>query len=130
MPVRYLNSPIMKWPDAKMVDSAVRKWASAAANDRDDITQIGYFGSYARGDWGVGSDLDLIVILRNSQLPFEKRTLGWDTSEIPVPVDLMVYTEGELNKENSFIQTALNEAVWVYKCSEIEIKRHKACGNP
>lgn len=36
--------------------------AERVAGVRKDVLQIGYFGSYARDDWGVGRDLDLIVI--------------------------------------------------------------------
>ncbi len=71
MPVRSLNSSVLKWPDKETVDFAVRCWAERMARVRKDVLQIGYFGSYARGDWGVGSDLDLIVIIESSSEPVE-----------------------------------------------------------
>lgn len=118
MPVRSLNSSVLKWPDAEMVDRAVRSWAEKIVQSRKEILQIGYFGSYARGDWGVGSDLDLIVILESSDQPFEKRTLTWNTRELPVPVDLLVYTGEEWKKLGQegrrFYQTVMKEAIWVY----------------
>ena len=77
MPVRLLSSPVLKWPDAQTVDKAVRRWAEDIHQNRKDVLRIGYFGSYARGDWGVGSDLDLIVIVKHSDLPFERRSVGW-----------------------------------------------------
>lgn len=40
---------------------SVLRWPSAEA--------VGVFGSYARGDAGVGSDLDLLLILRHCHLP-------------------------------------------------------------
>ena len=64
MPVRLLSSSVLKWPDAQTVDKAVRRWAEDIHQNRKDVLRIGYFGSYARGDWGVGSDLDLIIILK------------------------------------------------------------------
>lgn len=57
--------------------------------------QIGYFGSYARGDWGVSSDPDLVIILESSEQPFERRSAEWDTTELPAPADVLVYTKGE-----------------------------------
>jgi len=63
MPVRSLSSSVLRWPDRLAVDQAVRAWAKEKAEERKEILQIGYFGSYARGDWGVGSDLDIIIIL-------------------------------------------------------------------
>ncbi len=95
MPVRSLNSSVLKWPDARTVDSAVRCWTDKVLQERQDILAIGYFGSYARGDWGVGSDLDLIIILKNSDKPFEKRSLDWNTEKLPVPVIGAVSTPGK-----------------------------------
>lgn len=52
-------------------------------------------GSYARGDWGVGSDLDLIAIVDHADRPFAERGLDWDLSALPVPAEILVYTEAE-----------------------------------
>ena len=71
MPVRSSNSSVLVWPDRTIVDRAVRAWAAAAAARRGDVRRIGYFGSYARGDWGVGSDLDLVAIVDAAVEPFE-----------------------------------------------------------
>lgn len=59
MPVKSLHSSVRTWPDVRTVDRAVRQWASEVGQSRKDVLRIGYFGSYAQGDWGVGSDLDL-----------------------------------------------------------------------
>jgi predicted nucleotidyltransferase len=117
MPVRSLSSYVLKWPDKEAADSAVRRWAQRMAGSRKDVLQIGYFGSYARGDWGVGSDLDLIVIVKSSSEPMERRASEWDATELPVPADLLVYTEDEWQKMRSqgrFGRTVMREAVWVY----------------
>ena len=63
MPVRSLNSSVFKWPDHATVDKAVRSWAQAEAKRHPELQRLGYFGSYARGDWGVGSDLDLVAVV-------------------------------------------------------------------
>jgi predicted nucleotidyltransferase len=80
--------------------------------------RLGYFGSYARGDWGVGSDLDLIAIVRDTDTPFERRALTWDLNALPIPAELVVYTQKEwekLMREHSrFADTLSREAVWVY----------------
>lgn len=95
MPVRSLSSPVLKWPDAQAVEQALRGWAEKVARARKDVLQVGFFGSYARGEWGVGSDLDLVIIVEGSQQPFERRSAEWDTTELPVPADLLVYTREE-----------------------------------
>ncbi len=121
MPVRSLNSSVFKWPDRSKVDQAVRDWAEQAVNSRDGIIRLGYFGSYARGDWGVGSDLDLVAIVDRASEPFERRSLTWDLSSLPVPAELLVYTSTEwqsLQKEGGrFARTLEQETVWVYETS-------------
>ena len=117
MPVRSLNSSVLRWPDLKTVDRAVRSWADAIARLRPEVLRIGYFGSYARGDWGVGSDLDLIVIVDESELPFVRRGIGWDTGSLPVPTDLLIYTAEEweaLRGGGRFGRALSSETVWVY----------------
>ncbi|HZY31923.1 MAG TPA: nucleotidyltransferase domain-containing protein [Candidatus Methylomirabilis sp.] len=84
---------------------------------RQDVVRIGYFGSYARGDWGVGSDLDLIVVVESSDQPFQRRAANWDMIELPVPTDLLVYTEEEwqlLGQQGRFSRTVMKETVWVH----------------
>jgi uncharacterized protein len=92
MPVRSLNSSVLRWPDRDQVRRAAREWAIRVAAARPEVCRIGYFGSYARGDWGVGSDLDLVVLVDATAEPFELRPLDYDTSALPVPADLLVYT--------------------------------------
>ena len=117
MPTRSLTSSILKWPDAKSVDQAVRRWAENVVEQRQDVVRVGYFGSYARGDWGVGSDLDLIIVVERSDQPFERRAATWDTLELPVPADVLIYTNAEwqsLDRQGRFYQTVMREARWVY----------------
>ena len=117
MPVRSLNSSVLRWPDLKTVDRAVRTWADAIARLRPEVLRIGYFGSYARGSWGVGSDLDLVVIVDKSELPFVRRGIGWDTDSLPVPTDLLVYTKEEwkaLQDKGRFSKMLSSDTVWVH----------------
>jgi predicted nucleotidyltransferase len=100
------------------VDLAVRLWAQTVGRQRLEVRRIGYFGSLARGDWGVGSDLDLIIIVEDSKQPFGRRLVDWDTTELPVPVDALVYTEQEweaLSSEGRFRRTLAQEVVWLYE---------------
>ncbi|MEW6772267.1 MAG: nucleotidyltransferase domain-containing protein [Bacillota bacterium] len=119
MPVRSLSLSVFRWPDARTVEEAVRLWAEKVAAARPEVLHVGYFGSYARGDWGVGSDLDLIMIVEDSPLPFTRRAAEWDVTDLPVPADLLVYTldEWELLKRRKgrFYQTVMREAVWIYR---------------
>jgi predicted nucleotidyltransferase len=118
MPVRSLTSPVLRWPDAQAVQQAVRKWAEGLARERPEVLRIGYFGSYARGDWGVGSDLDVVIVVSHSDRPFVRRARGWDATELPVPTDVLVYTEKELEglgREGRFARALRDEVRWVYR---------------
>jgi predicted nucleotidyltransferase len=119
MPVRSLNSPVIKWPDQETVHHAVSKWAKEISQDYPKIIRIGYIGSYARGDWGVGSDVDLVVILKSSKEPFWRRSLELPLPELPVPADLLVYTQEEWQmmgeEESRFYLTVQRDAKWVYE---------------
>ena len=119
MPVRSLNSSVFRWPDAQTVDRAVRCWAEERAQQRPDILRIGYIGSYARGDWGVGSDLDLIIVVERCEQPFWRRALEWDLASLPVPADLLVYTREEwqalATQGGQFYHAVEQEAIWVYR---------------
>ena len=46
------------------------------------------------GTGGVGSDLDRIINVKSCEEPFERRAVAWDMRELPVPTDVLVYTEG------------------------------------
>jgi predicted nucleotidyltransferase len=118
MPVKSLNSSVLKWPDQKTIDEAVRLWSIEQGKRLPELKRLGYFGSYARGDWGVGSDLDLIAIVDDTTEPFERRALNWDLNAFPVPAELLVYTVKEwhrMQKKNErFIRVLNKEVIWTY----------------
>ena len=118
MPVRSLNSCVLKWPSRQTVDRAVRSWTAEQVNKHPEMIRLGYFGSYARGDWGVGSDLDLIAIVKETAQPFERRLLEWDLNELPVPAEILVYTQPEWaaleQKNTKFFRMLEREVVWTY----------------
>jgi predicted nucleotidyltransferase len=74
---------------------AARAWARAERGRRPDLVRLGVFGSYARGDAGVGSDLDLVAVVRTANEPFIRRAAAWDVTALPVPAEILVYTEAE-----------------------------------
>jgi len=117
MPVRSLSSSVLRWPDAQTIVAALHSWAEKVARERRAVRRIGYFGSYARGDWGVGSDLDLVIVVESSEQPFERRAAAWDTSGLPVPTDVLVYTEAEWRSliQQGRFRPATDEVIWIYR---------------
>jgi predicted nucleotidyltransferase len=81
------------------------------------LLRLGFFGSYARGDWGVGSDLDLIAVVTSSNAPFERRSVEYDLTALPVPAEILVYTEEEWEalrqRGGRFVETIDAESIWL-----------------
>jgi len=99
------------------VDASARSWAAAEAKRRPELCRLGYFGSYARGDWGVGSDLDLVAVVNASERAFENRAAAFDLSRLPVPAELLVYTRSEWSDfaraGTRFARMLQRETVWL-----------------
>jgi len=118
MPVRSLTSSVLAWPRRDDVVAALERWSERAVRLHPEVVRIGYFGSCARGDWSVGSDLDIVAIVDRVPVRVEERGLGWDTTSLPVPVDLLVYTPDEwatVSSRGRFGVTLTSETVWVYE---------------
>lgn len=60
--MRYVNSYVLKWPDATQVVSEFLCWAERVKRKDSSIKRIECFGSYTEDKWGIGSDLDIKVI--------------------------------------------------------------------
>jgi len=109
---------VLTWPDAAAVDLEIREWAQRIARSRPEAVRIGYFGSYARGEGGVGSDVDIVAVVESADDRFERRRLGWDTTSLSVPVDLLVYTREEFERLRDSCKLGAvlaKETVWVYE---------------
>jgi uncharacterized protein len=118
MPTRSLRSSVIVWPDRAAVEAALRTWTEAARETRPELRGVGYFGSYARDEWGPGSDLDLVLIADDDS-PFERRALHWDLTALPVPTDVLVYTPAEwaavTARGDRFAGMLERDVVWMIK---------------
>jgi predicted nucleotidyltransferase len=114
-----LTSSVLVWPSKIQVDEALRRWAADAYRTRPELRRLGCFGSYARGDWGVGSDLDLVAIVTEADTRRDRRGLDWDLTNLPVPAEIVIFTEDEWKALDAmgsrFVRTLEAEAVWVSK---------------
>ena len=115
MPVRSLTTSVLRWPSREAVHAAAVRWAQEAAKRDPSIHRVGYHGSYARGDWGVGSDLDVIVIVGESATIDEAR---FDTTQLPVAAEVTVFTQARfqarLLRQDRFARTLQRETVWIF----------------
>lgn len=119
MPVRSSSSSVFGWPNRAEVERAPTCWAEREATSRSELLRVGYFGSYARDEEGVGSDIDVVLVVARSTLPPDRRAIEWDLRALPVPADLTVFTpaewQGLLKKERRYARTLRSETIWVYE---------------
>lgn len=117
MPVRSSGSSVLRWPDAAQVLAALERWAADQADRRPELRRLGYFSSRARDEAGVGSDLDLVAVVSASDRPFIGRARDWPTEQLPVPAEILVYSndewEGLQRAGGRFAATLARETVWV-----------------
>ncbi len=87
------------------------------------MVRVGYVGSRSRGDWGVGSDLDGVILVSATNTPWELRAAEWDLTDLPVPVDVLVYTVEEWERfgREGRLTRLREEAVWVYSREEADV---------
>src|SRR5439155_1534688 len=96
LPVRSLSSSVVVWPDRAAVESALRLWAEEAARIRPELVRVGYFGSYARDDWGVGSDLDVVLVVAGAGHPFARCAARWGPPPCSVSVASPAFNPGRV----------------------------------
>jgi hypothetical protein len=108
---------VFKWATREVVERALQDWAGGLAAERPELLRLGCFGSFAQGDWGFGSDLDLVAVVASSAVPFEERRRGWPLEVLPIPADLLVYTVEEWTRlsaqDTRFGRLLRNQVRWL-----------------
>jgi len=117
MPVPSSTSSVKLWPTPDVVLGALEDWAARQASGRPHLIALGYFGSYARGDTGFGSDLDVVAVVEHTDVPRMERNRDWPYERLPVPTDLLVFTVDEwqamMERGGRFASVMKDEVVWV-----------------
>lgn len=98
---------------------ALRAEAHRLAKAAADIgaRRVILFGSLVKGNAGLASDLDLLIVL-DSPLGFLERTaLVYRQLQPQVGTDMLIYTTEEMKKmsDNSLIKRALSEGQVLYE---------------
>jgi predicted nucleotidyltransferase len=61
-----------------------------------EVSRVLLFGSFARDDFGARSDIDLLIVLRSSELPVRDRVGAFLEHCTTYPTDVFPLTEAEL----------------------------------
>ena len=106
------------WFDRNAVWCAVEAHARALAARCPEIEEIRVFGSLVREDAVPGSDVDLLIILSASMVPFLDRIRACLPGAFPCGVDVFPYTQAEIvrmtHEGNPLIAAALAEGRTIF----------------
>lgn len=101
--------------------NSVLAWLGNAARriyaERPDVVQVRVFGSLARGDQVGTSDVDVLILLREGDVqdPLEQVRAFSSYFDLPIGVDLLVYTQAQLTRQlaigDAFVQRMWQESL-------------------
>jgi len=103
--------------DKKKVLHQLKDYAKNLKGTWPEVERVGYFGSYANDTYGPASDVDLLIILRQSDKRFLDRIPDYIAENLSVACDCFPYTNRELEKmkqeKHPWICHILKEVVWL-----------------
>jgi hypothetical protein len=104
------------WFDYAAVWAAVHGFAQELLQQCSEVEEVRVFGSLVRRECVPGSDVDLLIVLREYPMPFHERISYFlPRRPMPVAVDVFPYTRHELAQMlaggNPFLRRAMAEGV-------------------
>ena len=115
----FLRSASPKFASRSEILSLARTTALRIAANHPEVSRVVLFGSFARGDYGVRSDMDLLIVLKSSDLPIRERIGEFLKECSGYPTDVFPLTEAELEARlqdsDPFWVRALREGVECYR---------------
>ena len=113
--------PELCWPDNfinRKSNKIVKRFINLIIK-KFNLKKIIIFGSFARGDYHKGSDLDLIIVGEFKERFIDRIGKIIELNDSDLEIDAMVYTEEEFQKmikeRRPFIEQALEEGIVVYE---------------
>ena len=103
--------------DYDALTKSLKETANRIRSNRPDVKRVLLFGSFAKGNYVPESDIDILIEVKDSPVPFlERRDAFVDYfTGLPFDLNILVYTEKELKKmleeKNAFILAAIDGAV-------------------
>lgn len=92
------------------------EYAARLLAARPDIEEIVVFGSFERGTWAPGSDLDVFIVLASADRPVHERVAALLPGAFPVGLDLFPYTRDEMaGRTPSALLDAVAASRWRYR---------------
>jgi predicted nucleotidyltransferase len=91
-----LDSVRIRYADPEAIRDAVARYAASLRASAPQVKSIRWFGSWVTGTAGVGSDVDLCIVVSPTAVPRRDRLPDYMPQTFPVGLDLIVVTEQEL----------------------------------
>ena len=117
MPEKSSDFVKVVFADKDTVLRQLNRFAAELKRTRPAVERVGLFGSYATDTFGPASDVDLLIILRQSSKRFLDRIPDFIPENLSVSCDVFPYTSEEVEKMkrdgSHWIRHVLNEAVWL-----------------
>lgn len=111
-----MSSVVVKWVDAAAVRRAVDAYAARLLSSRPDVEEVVVFGSFEKGDYAPGSDVDVFVILASADKPVRERVPELLPGAFPVGVDVFPFTREEMESLSpSPLLDAVRSSRWRYR---------------
>lgn len=80
--------------DIPEIQRALEKFVAELAR-RPEVLKIILFGSMVNDRYAPGSDVDVLVVISESDKPFRNRVLDYLPCRFPVGLDVFPHTEGK-----------------------------------
>ena len=112
------------WPDNfinRKTNNLVKRFLNLIIK-KFNLKKIIIFGSFARGDYHKGSDLDLVIVGEFKERFIDRIGKIIELNDSDLEIEAMVYTEEEFQKmiqeRRPFIEQVLEEGIVVYEKKE------------
>ena len=112
------------WPDNlinRKTNNLVKRFLNLIIK-KFNLKKIIVFGSFARGDYHKGSDLDLVIVGEFKERFIDRIGKIIELNDSDLVIEAMVYTEEEFQKmiqeRRPFIEQVLEEGIVVYEKKE------------
>ena len=117
MPEKSSNFVKVVFADKDKVLRQLKDYAEKLKQSWPEVEKVGLFGSYATDTFGPASDVDLLIILRESSKRFLDRIPDFIPDNLSVGCDVFPYTAEEIEKMKKdgspWIRHVLKEVVWL-----------------
>jgi uncharacterized protein len=98
----------------KALEDLIQQWTQR----HPELEQVILFGSFARGDYFPGSDVDMLLILEKSDQPFLSRMVKFLPAHFLIDIDIFPYARDEferiIKEPHSLVGQALSEGKRMY----------------